>query len=125
MASIAPTKIPMPNGADKFGINVLEWNLATGDDGEPVSLTSSSDRSVEVSGTLGGATVRLEGRTHSSHPWAPLHDPQGNDLAVSSYPAGYSAVIETISELTYETRAVVVGGDGSTNVQVAILTRRP
>jgi hypothetical protein len=98
--------------------SVISWaNLANGDDGAPVQYTHFADRSVQVSGTFGGATVHIEGSIDGTN-YEVLTDPQGNNLSL------VAAKIEAITEATRYIRPRVSGGDGTTSINVAILVRR-
>ena len=83
---------------------VVNWlALGAGDDGARVEHAQYSDRSVQVVGTFGGATLALEGSNNGTD-WAVLTDPQGNLLNITS------AKIELVAEATRYVRPVVVGG---------------
>ena len=92
------------------------WLLAAGETGDSVPFNQYTDRSVQVSGVFGGATVRIEG-SNDGNVWSVLHDPQGNDLVYAL------SKIEAVSEATLRIRPVVVGGDGSTALVIALLGR--
>lgn len=84
--------------------SVITWPaLATGDDGKVVQNTSYKDRSVQVSGTFGGATCTIQGSNDGVN-WFTLNDPQGNALTFTS------ARIEQILEVTRYIRPAVTGG---------------
>lgn len=96
---------------------VQRWTpLAANDTGEPLGASQYTDRSVQVSGTFGGASVRIEGSNDGST-WAVLTDPQGNDLLLTG------AKIEMVTEATLHIRPVVVGGDGTTSLTVNLLVK--
>lgn len=97
---------------------VARWSaLQQNDDGDAMPFAQYSDKSVQVTGTFGGATVRLEGSNDSGATWAVLTDPQGNDLLLTS------AKIEMVTEVTELVRPRVVGGDGTTNLTVSLLCK--
>lgn len=97
---------------------VAAWTgLALGDDGTPLPFSQYTDKSVQVAGTLGGASVAIEGRNNPSAPWAVLTDPQGNDLNITTLK------IEMVTEATLQIRPRIVGGDGTTNVSVYLLCK--
>jgi hypothetical protein len=66
---------------------VAEWRLNSGENGDYTQdLAVYGDKSVDVAGTFGDATVTVQG-TNETVPatglptnWKTLHDPQGNDL---------------------------------------------
>lgn len=95
---------------------VVAWaGLASGDTGAPVSFSQYTDKSVQVTGAFGGATVVLEGSNDGTN-WAVLTDPQGNDLNITA------AKIEMVSEATLSVRPRVSGGTG-VNVNVTMLLK--
>lgn len=95
---------------------VAQWaDLAAGDDGDAIGFSQYTDKSVQVSGTFGGASLRIEGSNDGVN-WAVLTDPQGNDLLISS------AKIEMITEATAYVRPVVVGG-GTVALTVSMLLK--
>jgi hypothetical protein len=97
---------------------VSVWaNLLQGDDGDPLVYSQYTDRSVQVSGTFGGASVVIEGRNSPGLPWATLTDPQGNELTITA------AKIEMVTEATAYLRPNVSGGDGTTALTVILLCK--
>lgn len=94
---------------------LYSWALGVGDDGAPVEAVEFADRSVQVAGTLGGASVVIEGSNDSTN-YGTLTDPQGNDLAI------ITAKIEMITEVTRLIRPRVVSGSG-TSVTVSLIAR--
>lgn len=96
---------------------VAAWTgLLAGDDGEAIPFSQYTDKSVQVSGTFGGATLRFEGSNNGTD-WAVLTDPQGNDLILSV------AKVEMVTEAVAFVRPRVVGGDGSTALAVHALCK--
>lgn len=96
---------------------VAAWTgLLLGDEGDALPFSAYTDRSVQVFGTFGGATLRVEGSNDGAN-WATLTDPQGNDLLITS------AKLEMVAEATLMIRPKVVGGDGTTNLSVYMLCR--
>jgi hypothetical protein len=116
MATIAAEVIPSPEGSHK--VFIVTWaNMQNGDVGEAVALSQYSDRSVQVSGTLAGASVTIEGSLESSITnFATLTDTKENDLLITT------AKIETIMQLVRWLRPVISGGGGAT-VTVRMLCR--
>ena len=56
MATIPFTRVTLPNTADFAGVDVFEWagmTASTRDVGEPIAMTGSADRSVQVTGAFG------------------------------------------------------------------------
>ena len=112
MATIAPTVLEREGRT-----TLITWVLGTGDDGEPVRLTGAVERTVQIVGNFGGASVSLQGsREDVPSNWSPLTDVQGNAIVATS------AKLETITELVRSTRPVVTGGTG-TSVTVLLLCR--
>ncbi len=99
--------------------HVISWSgLLNGDDGAPIEMPGSSDRSIQYQGTFGtGGTIILEGSNDGVN-YHPLTDPQGN--AISKTAAG----IEAIMELTRYVRPRVSAGDGSTSLVATLLVKR-
>lgn len=97
---------------------VATWPaLQNGDDGSPIELANFADRSVQVVGTFGvGGNVRIEGSINGTD-YAPLTDPQGNNLDITS------AKIEAISEVVRWIRPRVTSGDGTTSLTVTMLLK--
>jgi hypothetical protein len=96
---------------------VATWlNLAEGDQGDALAFGQYTDRSVQVIGALGGATLVVEGSLNGLD-WATLTDPQGNDLTITT------PKIEMITEATVYIRPRVSGGSGVTDVTVLMLLK--
>ena len=96
---------------------VATWpNLGQGDDGQHIQFAQYTDRSAQVFGIFGGASIAVQGSNDGAN-WATLTDPQGNDLLLTS------AKIEMITEATAYIRPLVVGGDGTTDLTVCMLCK--
>jgi hypothetical protein len=101
----------------KHEVMLFLWEaLGDADTGEAVEVANFADRSIQVAGTFGSATVTVQGSNDGTN-WATLNDPQGNALAVTS------AKIEQILELTRYLRVTTSGGTG-TDLDVTLLCRR-
>jgi hypothetical protein len=100
--------------------HIIRWTgLLNTDTGDRVEMPGSADRTVQVDGTFGaGGTLRWEG-TNDGTTYYPLNDPQGNVLDFTV------AKIEQVLEITRYMRPRVTAGDGTTNLAVTILLRRP
>lgn len=86
---------------------ICRWpNLTTGDTGTPMPHSQYTDKSVQVVGTFGGATVVIQGSNDDGVNWTTLTDPQGNALSFSA------AGLEMVSEATGLIRPSVSGGAG-------------
>jgi hypothetical protein len=75
-----------------------------------------SDKSVQIGGTFGGATVTLKG-SNDGAAWHTLTDPLGNALSFTA--AGLKMVVEA----TRYIKPVVTGGDGTTAVDVHLFMK--
>lgn len=84
-------------------------------DCEPVAIPHLSDRSVEVTGTFGGATVTIKGGASGTD--FTLTDPQGNPLVFTA--AGFKAIMEN----TWDVVPVITGATGTTDLTVAIVAK--
>lgn len=126
MAQIARTFDLLKSHGDR-DCHVITWSPLTFsglDEGIPIEMPGSADRSVQITGISGvGFSIRIEGSnlpapSLSAIDWAPLTDPQGNDLNIATLK------IEAISELTRWIRPRITAGDGTTSVTVSLLLRR-
>lgn len=112
----APEIKPLGNHA-----YIATWTLTSDDaQGDPIGKEFADyvDRTVQVIGTFGGGTVKIEGRIIADgSAWMSLSDPQGTPLEVTD------ATLKAISEFTRETRVVLDGGTQA-EVVVAIAMRR-
>lgn len=81
MAIVNPITQKIDNDFATRGAVVVTWSglNTTDDEGAPVSLVEYADRSVQVAGTLGGATVNIEG-SNDGDAWAVLTDPKGDPI---------------------------------------------
>jgi hypothetical protein len=90
--------------------------MGDADTGEAIEVANFADRSIQVAGTFGSATLTVQGSNDGSN-WATLNDPQGNALTVTS------AKVEQILELTRYLRVTTSGGSG-TDLDVTLVCRR-
>lgn len=114
MATITPT---VTRAADPGVLDVYAtaWAMGNADTGLPMQMSGASDRSVQASGTFGGATVKLEG-SNDGVTYFTLNDPIGTDIT------GTSAYLYQIMELTRYIRPVTSGGTGTT-ITVTVLAK--
>jgi hypothetical protein len=93
------------------GANALfTWpNLAAGDDGRAVEYSEFADRSVQFSGTFGGASVSLQGSNDGVN-WHTLTDTLGAPITKTA------ASLCAITEMTRYIRPLVAGGSGGTAI---------
>lgn len=111
----AVTTYPFETSLD---VAVTTWSsMAANDDGEPVRLAVYSDRSIQVAGTFGGASVTIGG-SNDGETYHALTDTQGNALTLTS------AALKQIVELPIFLKPRVFGGDGTTSLKVVLSGRR-
>jgi len=116
MALIAGIRTPTP-GATHHVI----WETLTEDNevGHPISIPGASDVSVAVLGTIGGATLLIEGSNVLSPSvdgdWVTLHDENGDLLSFTIINIGHA-----LSENMLHIRPRLTGGAG-TDVDVLML----
>jgi hypothetical protein len=112
MATVDPTI----SEGDAHTIHV-RWELGAGDDGSPVRYAGAADRTVQILGAFGGATVTLQGTLEETPTtWSSVTDAQGNAIAATS------ATLEAVTELVRFIRPLVTGGTG-TAVSVLMMFR--
>lgn len=96
---------------------IASWVLGPGDDGEPIRYSGAVERTVQIFGTFGGATVAIEGTLElTPTTWLPITDVQGDAISATSNK------LETITELVRHIRPKVTGGSG-TSVTVLLMMR--
>ena len=99
-------------------VHICSWNSMGGsDEGAPLAMPASNDRSVQVVGSFDGATVALQGSNDGVN-FSVLTDPQGISLNFNS------PKIEVITELTRFIKPVVSGGGPLCSVNVIVLVRK-
>ena len=111
MATITPT---ITDQLEAYSI-LATWVLGADDDGAPIRFAGAADRTMQVCGTFGGATVGMQGSLDGTN-WAALTDPQGNAVSKTA------AALEALTELVRFVRPVVTGGTG-TDVTVMLFMR--
>lgn len=100
---------------------LVSWVLAAGESGDPFVMPAYADRSIQITGTFGGATVTFEGSNQSADAptvYATLTDPQGNNLSFAA------AGLKAVSEMTRVARPQVTGGDGTTALTCLLFVKR-
>lgn len=88
----------------RFRDNAGAILLAQGVTSDPRIVERFTDKTVQIDGTLSGATVTIEGRITSS--WVAIETAVG---------LGLYEISETVAQL----RVVVNGGDGNTSIEAA------
>lgn len=116
MATIpAVTTFPFETSLD---VAVTTWDaMLADDDGAPVRLAVYSDRSIQVAGTFGGASVTIGG-SNDGVTYHALTDTQGNALTLTT------GALKQIVELPIWLKPRVFGGNGTTNLTVVLSGRR-
>lgn len=95
----------------------VSWQgLEQGETGDAFLVASFADRSAQVSGVFGGATVVIEGSNNDST-YHTLTDPQGNLISFTT--PGLELVMELVSSI----RPRVVGGDGTTSLNIDMVVK--
>ena len=118
MTTIVNIKTPTPGATHH-----IIWETLTENDevGNAVSIPGASDVSVEVLGTIGGATLLIEGSNVLSPSvdgdWVTLHDENGDLLSFTIIDIGHA-----LSENMLHLRPRLTGGSG-TDVDVLMLFR--
>lgn len=117
MTTRSETRTPVPGFGERA--HVIQWSgLLNGDDGAPIEMPGSADRSIQITGTFGvGGSINLEGSNDGTN-YVVLTDPQGNAITKTA------AAIEAISELTRFVRPRVTAGDGTTSLVATLLVKR-
>lgn len=116
MATIVPvTTFPFETSLD---VAVTTWDaMLADDDGEPVRLAVYSDRSIQVAGTFGGASVTIGG-SNDGVTYHALTDTNGDPLTLTS------GALKAIIELPVYLKPRLFGGDGTTDITVILAGRR-
>jgi hypothetical protein len=116
MALVVPvTTFPFETSRD---VAVTTWdNLAQGDDGEPVRLAVYPDRSIQVAGTFGGASLTIGG-SNDGETYHALADTSGSPLTLTA------GALKQIVELPIFIKPRVFGGDGTTALKVVLSGRK-
>jgi hypothetical protein len=121
MAVIEPSPVTLPTRLDMDGMCEVVWPaLTTSDVGGKVSLARLADRTVQLGGTFGGATISIQGSLvvdPGESDWLTLVDSSGLNLSFTS------VGIQSVMQQTLWVRPKVVGGSG-TSVDVLLLGRR-
>jgi hypothetical protein len=101
-------------------VHFTTWSgLLNGDSGSPYSMPGFADRAIQIQGVFGvGGSCTIEGSLNGTN-YIVLTDPQGNAITKTS------ASIEQISEVIRFIRPNVTAGDGTTNLTVSLIARKP
>jgi hypothetical protein len=111
----AVTTFPFETSSD---VAVTTWDgLLADDDGESVRLAVYSDRSIQVTGTFGGASVTIGG-SNDGVTYHALTSTDGTPLTLTA------GALKQIVELPIFIKPRVFGGDGTTNLKAILSGRR-
>lgn len=113
MAAIKPTVLAVGRG-DGSTLQVIWTPVTEADTCVAVEYPEFSDKSIQVLGTFGSASVALQGSNDSGVTFAALHDPGGTAIAITS--AGIKAVLENSQQI----KPVATGGS-SQSLSIAML----
>jgi hypothetical protein len=119
MATIPATTVPNPNSQGEYDrVMIKKWVLSANSEGAKITLPNHADRSIQINGVFNGAAVTIQ-NTIDGENWVTLRDIDNNPLRFESTPL-YTPVI---SPATLSIRALVCGGDASTEITVHILAK--
>lgn len=113
MAVIKPTQIDVSDKQDGSCMQVIWTPVTEADTCNPVRYPKHSDKSVIVSGTVGGSSTAIQGSNDETN-FAPLHDSGGTLIAITA--AGAKQVLEN----TVQLKPVATGGSGQ-SITIAML----
>lgn len=109
-----PASTAIPNVQEANGTTQRRWALTTADPiGTQIGCANHPDKSVQVSGTFGGATCVIEGSNDGAN-WFILRDPAGANLSFTA--AGLKQVLETVAFI--RAQLSVVGSGAAVNVDL-------
>lgn len=114
MAVITPTLVRVTDP----GVNavyIATWAaIGDADTCTAIPMSGAADRSVQITGTFGSATIDIQGSNDGTN-YAVLTDPQGNTISKTS------ASLEQIMELTRYIKPVTTGGSSSSTTVSLLL----
>lgn len=114
------TTVVKDNVSTHGELQLATWAaLAADETGDAAALVAAyADRSIQVTGTFGGATVELQG-SNDGTTYFTLKDPFGNDLSFTA------AGLKQVLEVTLFTRPKITGGAGTTIKAVLFARKSP
>lgn len=119
MATITPTIVPVTVDPGVRNVYIATWAaIGDADTCTPIPMSGASDRSVQIGGTFGSATIVIQGSNDGTN-YLPVTDPQGNAISKTS------AAIEQILELTRFIKPTTSGGTGSSVTVTVLLKGQP
>jgi len=120
MTAWTPTALA---GSDAVDLQVVQWGpgITSGDTFVPIGRGDLVDRSIQVEGTFGGATINLAGSndatTVNNGNYHNLHDPFNSVITITS------AGVVQILELTAWMKPVMANASGATNLTITTCQR--
>lgn len=94
----------------------ITWSgLLQGDNGDGIDYTHYLNKTFQVFGTFGGASITVQGSNDGTN-WAALSDGQGATLSLTS-----SKPLRRSDDIPMFVRPVVSGGDGTTSLTVVCI----
>jgi hypothetical protein len=113
MANITPTLTRATETASN-DVWVASWALGNADQGLQVSMSGAADRSVQIAGTFGAATVIVEGSNDGTN-WTQLSDTGGTAISKTA------TFLGQIMQLTRYIRCSSSGGTGTAIVVTLLM----
>lgn len=103
------------------GVLKSTWTgLLNGDQGTPLDAPNLPDKTLQIKGTPGvGFSLTIEGSNDGGTTYDPLEDPQGGALTFTTT----TDIMEAIQENPGQLRPNVTAGDGTTNVDVIVISQ--
>jgi hypothetical protein len=118
MAAVIPTITRVSDNVLKAVWTPLVSANAEGVALHPRLIQDFADRSVQITGTAGTGTVKMQGSNDETN-FASLTDPQGNAIEKTA-----SGTIEQIMENTTTVKPVMTGANGTDSWTVTMFLRR-
>jgi hypothetical protein len=106
MATIKPTVTDVSDKGNGASLRVVWTPVTEADTCQAWKLPEYSDKSIQVLGTFGGATVVLNGSNDGGVTFAGLNVPAGTAISIAS------AAIKAVLENTEYVQPVASGGTG-------------
>lgn len=116
MATITPTVTRAIGSQDGSCIRIVWTPVTENDTCAPAMFPEYADKSIQVFGTFGSASIALHGSNDGGTTYAALNMPSGSAIAITS--AGIKAVLENTEYI----KPVSTGGSSS-SVTIAVLLR--
>ena len=117
MAEIKAVMTELLNPGEAQAWKVVWANMLAADTAEAVKLLGFNDRSVQVEGTFGSATITMNGSLDGTN-FRGLRDPSSTALTFTT--AGLKAVLEAATSI----KPATSGGDGTSSLTVTMIFTR-